>query len=990
MKLRSQLILNNALLLGLLLVVAGTMYTTQRSLLGTAHWVDHTHEVMEHSRQLAKFMVDMETGQRGFMLTGEEQFLQPFEEGQRDFMRTLRETLDLVVDNPAQTERLLTVEALHSEWLESAGLHEIALRRMVDRGELPFEALKHVLQGRNVKGELIPANERTGKQLMDEIRLDIEAIVQVEQALLEERELANREAASASQKVAISGALFACLLGVVLGTYLIRRLTDQLGAEPDELRTIAEQVAVGVLSERIELRGSSSGQSVAAHVNSMIETFRELAARSVSIAKGNFEDVPLRSNKDELGLALRKMTTQLREVTEENERQEWINSGQTALTDVLSGEHELSALSKNAICQLARYLDAQVGALYTSIGTGEGPMDTDDSTDELMLSGRYALHHNTSVNTRIAFGEGLVGQAALEQQTIVLTDVPADYLQVESGLGAAAPSHVVVVPTMMDGHVKGVIELGSFAPFTQPQLDLLSLVAEYIAEAIHSAQIRQKMKVLLDKTQRQAGTLRMQQDELQRANRELQSHAEVLKMSEERLTQSNRELELSSAKLEKQRRNVERQKETLEKQKAELAQSNRYKSEFMSNMSHELRTPLNSILILSNSLAENENGHLDDTEVQAAKIVHSGGTELMQLINEILDLSKIEAGKMSVLVESVSLEEVLDGLSRQFKPIAAERGIEFLVSTSTAVDRLTTDEQRLGQILKNLVSNAIKFTEEGRVCLRVGAPAPDLPSPLARRAGVLALSVVDTGVGIAPDRRQAIFEAFQQADGSTSRTYGGTGLGLTISRQLANLLGGELLLESSDASGSTFTLLLPAAAPVSDVAPAGSSVTPSISPPPAAPAAAPAELAANRVRSSDVAPVSLLNRQVLLVDDCARNLFAVGQGLSAAGMLLESATNGSMALKKLQTGHFDIVLMDVMMPEMDGLTATREIRMMPQFENLPVITLTAKAMPEDREQCMRAGATAYMAKPVIISELLALMATCLAGSDHPADVGAQA
>ncbi len=403
----------------------------------------------------------------------------------------------------------------------------------------------------------------------------------------------------------------------------------------------------------------------------------------------------------------------------------------------------------------------------------------------------------------------------------------------------------------------------------------------------------------------------------------------------------------------------------LSRTNAELALSNKYKSEFLSNMSHELRTPLNSMLILSNSLAKNEDGNLTESQVEAAKIVHSGGNELLALINEILDLSKIEAGRMDVLVESLDVGTTVESLTKQFAPLAEDRSIRFTATVADATpEEIETDGQRLRQILKNLLSNAIKFTGKGEVTLHVSRAAHAArPPALAGAKEVVAFSVIDTGIGIPAERRSAIFEAFQQVDGSTSRSYGGTGLGLTISRELAALLGGELRLESSSESGSTFTLYLPSNAP-----------TPKRSHVPCPGSGTVAAEHRETIRSLHDPSSVLGGRKVLLVDDDARNLFALSKVLSDVDLVVEAATNGKMAIEKLEAmNDFDLILMDVMMPVMDGFEAIRRIRGGAKFQDLPIIALTAKAMPKDREECMAAGASDYMSKPVDTDHLIALL-----------------
>jgi signal transduction histidine kinase/ActR/RegA family two-component response regulator len=462
--------------------------------------------------------------------------------------------------------------------------------------------------------------------------------------------------------------------------------------------------------------------------------------------------------------------------------------------------------------------------------------------------------------------------------------------------------------------------------------------------------------------------------QLQRSNTELETRTRELEEKARQLEDKNREIAEASASLEEKAR--------------QLSLVSRYKSEFLANMSHELRTPLNSMLILANLLSDNADGGLTAKQVEYAKTIYSSGRDLLALISQILDLSKIEAGRMSVERRRVPLAELRRYLERSFGPVAQERGLDFLIRIEEqAPPTITTDLQRLEQILKNLLSNAFKFTPAGRVALQVSRADSGLPfrgAGLRRAPGVLAFTVTDTGIGIPPEKQQLIFEAFQQADASTSRTYGGTGLGLTISRELARLLGGELSLESTPGSGSSFTLYLPLSS--DDMAPLDASRQVGVFERTHSPAE---PVSAEAVRSQGTplrgpAP-DLAGRRVLIVDDDARNLFAVTSLLERHGAEVVPAVSGGEALAVLDGGPvIDLVLMDVMMPGMDGYAATREIRKREPLGGLPVVALTAKAMPGDREKCIEAGCTDFLAKPVDPHKLLETVARLIQAKERSA------
>lgn len=551
--------------------------------------------------------------------------------------------------------------------------------------------------------------------------------------------------------------------------------------------------------------------------NQMVESSNKVIQQANTIARGDYSaEIAPRSDQDALGLALSQMTESLRRASEENERERWLKTGQAELSDRMRGEQALPTLSKNIVTYLAKYLGAPVGLIYLA-----------DSDGTLHLTGSYAYTRRKHLATEIKPGEGLVGQAALEKECILISEVPEDYIFINSGLGKTVPRNILVLPVLLDGHVKGILEIGSIQPFLNVQLDLLNLVAENIAITINSAQDRGKMAELLSETQRQSEQLHQQQEELKATNEELHEQTQALKQSGEELKcqsdelqASNEELEEKSEYLTKQKADIEKKnaeiqiaKQELEEKAGDLELASQYKSEFLANMSHELRTPLNSLLILAKSLVNNDEGNLTDDQIESAKIIHGGGIDLLILINDILDLSKVEAGQMNIHMEEVELHSFINGLQRQFNPIAKDKGIAFEVETPPGVPiTIQTDEQRTEQILKNFLSNAFKFTQTGSVKIRVHVPETDVQfhHDGLTHEKVVAFSVTDTGIGIPEEKQKAIFKAFQQADGSTCRNYGGTGLGLTISRELARLLGGEIQLKSRQGEGSTFTLFLPA------------------------------------------------------------------------------------------------------------------------------------------------------------------------------------
>lgn len=643
-------------------------------------------------------------------------------------------------------------------------------------------------------------------------------------------------------------------------------------------------------------------------------------------------------------------------------------------------------------------------------------------------------------------GETLIGTAAEEKRTIQVDNVPPGYLKISSGLGEAPPAHVIVLPVLFEGKVLGVIELASFQPFTHIQRDFLNQLAEMIATSVNTISVNTTTEKLLEQSQELTEQLRDRSQELENRQKALQASNAELEEKAELLAQQNRDIEVKNTEIEEAR-------QVLEERAEQLAVSMRYKSEFLANMSHELRTPLNSLLILAKLLADNAEGNLSPKQVEFAETIHGAGSDLLQLINDILDLSKVEAGKMDVSPTRIALVQLVDYVEATFRPLTAEKGLDFSVRVSPELPAtLHTDEQRLLQVLRNLLSNAVKFTDSGAVELVIRHAGAEVPNAIREQlleagslrdadADLIAFSVTDTGIGIASSKMLVIFEAFKQADGTTSRKYGGTGLGLSISREIARLLGGEIHAASEPGRGSTFTLYLPlhpselppqgypqigpgpiemhgagvgsgrlpeagqglgegfpdfgremgqqgsghdqsGAAGLSRrrrKALGGSGQQPALPQAPAAsqaPRSAPQEPWTPAVQEEPAVRRTFRfnGEKVLIVDDDIRNVFALTSVLEQHGLAVLYAENGREGIEVLEQ-HDDVtvVLMDIMMPEMDGYATTSAIRRMPQFAGLPIVALTAKAMKGDREKAIESGASDYVTKPVDPDHLLSVM-----------------
>ncbi|MFB7112614.1 HAMP domain-containing protein [Streptomyces sp. NPDC056291] len=905
----------------------------------------------------------------------------------------------------------------------------------------------------------------------------------------------------------------------------INTMVDQLSAFADEVTRVAREVGTeGRLGGQAEVEGvSGTWKRLTENVNelagNLTRQVRAIGAVASAVAEGDLTrsiTVEASGEVAELKDNINSMVESLRETTRANQEQDWLKSNLARITGLMQGHRDLPVVAELIMDELTPLVSAQYGAFYLAEDGERGP--------ELRLVGSYGRPDDERP-TRFSFGRSLVGQAARSRRTITVGELPAGYVTISSGLGQAVPTALILLPILFEDQVLGVIELASVTAFTPIHQDFLEQLREALGVNVNTIVANARTDELLDESQRltaelqaRSAELQAQQDELQRSNAELEDKASLL-------AEQNRDIEAKNLQIEQAR-------QELEARAQQLSLASKYKSEFLANMSHELRTPLNSLLILAQLLAQNPSRNLSPKQVEYAGIIHSAGSDLLQLINDILDLSKVEAGKMDVTPEWVSLRQLIDYVEATFQPMTTQKGLQFAVTTAAGAPAdLLTDDSRLRQILRNLLSNAVKFTEQGGVELCIEPAADDeVPEGVVRGGAVVAFRVKDTGIGIPEQHLETIFGAFQQADGTTSRKYGGTGLGLSITREIAHLLGGAVAVDSVPGRGSTFTLFLPVARPdfeqvlgggrnpqkaPAELVPAAASdreaarahsggdgprrrrllvveersrglltlvaesvvadvvrhsaddtgalpavdVITAVGAPEAAGALAaepchcvvldldmpereasrflralqgdsalagvpvlvhsgqrPDVAQAEAVRSrgddgsleflssldelrerialhlsaeepgdvlslvraeepQELAPPvdgAFAGRTVLVVDDDARNLFALSGMLELHGFQVLHAENGRKGIETL-VGNPDValVLMDVMMPEMDGYTATAEIRRLPQYAELPIIAVTAKAMPGDREKSLASGASDYVTKPVDTDDLIA-------------------
>ncbi len=680
----------------------------------------------------------------------------------------------------------------------------------------------------------------------------------------------------------------------------------------------------------------------------------------------NFPRIEVAS-KDEIGaitIAYNKMAQVLenqakheKALMEKAEEQSWLKSKIAEIGSIFTSVEDFNTLASLFINKITPMVGAQYGVLYIKQET--------EVKQRFENMGSYASLSDQTTIKSFRLGEGLIGQCAAEKKPIMLSKIPEDSLKISIGSGLVSPKSMYILPAEYEGEVLAVLELAAIEPFTIIQRELLTEVMNNIGITIHSIGNRMKVKKLLQESQ----TL----------TEELQSQSEELQLQQEELRAINEELEAQYKNSEQKKAELERISIMLEEKAQELALTSQYKTEFLANMSHELRTPLNSMLILAQMLIEKKNDNLSGKQLDYIKTIFSSGNDLLHLINEVLDLAKVEAGKIEVIASWVQLEKIRSFVNRYFTPLARQKGIEFYLNFEGKLpNAIYTDEHRLNQILRNLLSNAYKFTENGSISLTVQSVARRELGDLVSREHVdsmVCFTVTDTGIGIPKEKQQQIFDAFVQADGTTSRKYGGTGLGLSISRDLAQLLGGFIEVISEEGVGSSFKLFLP----VNQQLETEGTV------PVLLEAAAAVEEKGSltsewRIATSDLnqtikTEIPLINgKRILIVDDDMRNIFALSAALEEYEIDVLFAENGREGIEILQKNpEIDLIMMDIMMPEMDGFEAMRKIRSIPDFQDLPIIALTAKAMKHNREQCIEAGASDYISKPIDLDQLYSLI-----------------
>ncbi|SAL55954.1 multi-sensor hybrid histidine kinase [Caballeronia peredens] len=852
---------NIALPLGTGVVTAVAFVALVLYLLSGINWVEHSERVIGNAQEIGRLVSEKESAIRGFLITGDETFLAPYETAKPKLTADIDTLAELVNDNAPQVDRLIRIRALQAQWDKVADSLLDARRHGQDSAAL-------VRAGRGS-----PERAETERELA--------AFLNIEQTLRLER------VESAKRLTTITVVVFLIL-------------------------SLALSVTLAVFGRR-ELMGLSGA----------------------------------------FGAAIGEQERQTRALQE----QAWLREGQTQLAERVIGRQSLDQLCQTILDFLADYLKISLGAFYVR-----------DADGTLKRTASFGFDPGAaSLPDSLAGVQSLVGQAVHARKLTSVTDVPSNYWKVTSALGASAPASLVIVPIENEGQANGAIELGAMHALTGRDQQFLNAVAGNIGDFVEAAQYRERLQRVLDETQQLNEELQMQQEELRTTNEELEQQTTALSQAQAYLANQKAELEQTNDQLAEQARVLDERNAALNSAQGELEEraealqrASRYKSEFLANMSHELRTPLNSSLILAKLLSENKHGNLSGDQVKYAQTIYSAGNDLLNLINDILDLSKVEAGKLDLHIEDVPLQRIMDSLARTFEPLARQKKLRLEIRNEIdEYPNLTTDFRRLEQILKNLLSNAVKFTDAGAVSLTLKCAGE----------GAVQFVVTDTGIGIAADQQAAIFEAFQQADGTTSRHYGGTGLGLSISRSLAHLLGGEIALRSTQGAGSTFTLTMPVvydAAASLPALPAERIEKPA----PAVVDEKPAEkIEVIHVIDDDRDDTTSGRRLVLVIEDepaFAQVLLDQAHELNYRCIVSGTA---SEALKLAQERAPNAILLDIGLPDRSGLVLLQELKANPKTRHVPVHVVSAS---DRSEAALHLGAIGYAVKPTTREQLMSI------------------
>ena len=882
----------------------------------STRWTRHTLEVQGDLDDVAQELLHSRASFRGYLLSQSPDELAILDKASKDLAASVATLRKLTTDNPIQQGRLDRLETLYNQWLTQVrhdGVQALDAIKDLDPATAALERAR-------IQRDYL--NHSTVR--VDDLLAIVKQMDDTEQQLLDERDATQGRDVTIVRAVTWGGMLFSLLLGLS-----IIRATSKLITRP--IRRMAELMT-----------------RVAAHDHTV--------------------EIRQAERRDEIGEIARALQV-FKQMAIETTEQAWVKGHASEIAGELQKVADPREFGERLTGTLAPLLGAGVAVFY----------GYDDEQRSLELQGSYGYRERRHVSTRYALGEGLAGQCALERKPITLQNVPDDYVRIHSATGEASPTSITVLPLLSHDKLIGVLELASFQHLTYAQENLLdellpiaALSLENLGRAVRTQELLRRTREQADELRASEETLRAQQQELQASNEELNSKTHELQEQSQRLLASEEELRVQTEELQASNEELRQKTDTLNEQKRmletlqreteekaqELARASQYKSEFLANMSHELRTPLNSLLILSRSLAENRERNLNDEQVESARIIHDSGSNLLRLINDILDLSKVEAGKMELVLGDLPLADLERALKRTFAHVAQEKQLEFRVEVEPGLPPLIyTDAAKLEQVANNLVGNAFKFTHQGGVTVRIARSPAGLALPEKLRGqAAIAITVRDTGIGIPRAKMEKVFHAFEQVDASTSRQYGGTGLGLAISRRLAELLGGDIALESEEGQGSAFTVLLPERLEASEsAAPASSPSAPAEMRPAAASALLPDTIEDDR---EALAPG---DTAILIVEDDPVFARILADMVRRKGYRVLAAADGESGLQLAQRFRPTGILLDVMLPGMDGWTVIARLKENAATRHIPVHFISAV---DDAGRGRDLGAVGFLTKPV--------------------------
>ncbi|MDO6435363.1 response regulator [Flavitalea sp. BT771] len=896
--------------LSLLILVISSVasYSSIQNLLRSSRLVDHTDSVLTRLESVLSILKDAEAGQRGYLLTGDSTYLRPYYGSQERALAVADNIRAMTVDNPGQAQH-------------ANELYNLISQRLT--------ILQQIIDEKRENNLFSLADLKKGQGYMDEVRGIVQRMQEEERRLLAIR-VEQVKKFSGYTPVLI---LIAALVSLLITVFFYRRVHN-------------DYLERTILYTELQNKDEEIGRRIGI-----------ISGIADRISDGDYQVRVSDEQKDNLGglsVSLNKMAESLEYSFRQLSDNEWHQAGVARLNEILIGESDMKTLATNIVNFITEYTHSRIGAVYI--------MDT--SSRMLVLQSTYALSPDSKRRT-IAPGEGLVGQVAQDGKRMLVKDIPPGEWVVSFAAGSIRPRTMVAFPFFHEKKILGVIELGSLEYYTERELGFFSSIGENIGSAVSSIETRLKLQELLEETQAQSEELQAQHVEMENMNLELEVQAEKLQVSEEELKVQQEELQQTNQELEERSRSLEEKNQLIlirnldiQKKVEELAQTTKYKSEFMANMSHELRTPLNSILLLSRLLAENGGKNLSSEQIEYAQVIQHSGQGLLELIDEILDLSRIESGKLQLEHTLVSVEEIVNDMRMLFVPLAKDKNLElsFVIDPETPA-QIETDKMRLEQILKNLLSNAFKFTAKGSITLSIAPSA---------RQHFIDLSVRDSGIGIPKEKHELIFEAFQQADGSTRRKYGGTGLGLSISRELAKLLGGDIVLDSKPDAGAAFKVSIPqfkmeatkeAPAPVLSKM---SSVTLGENTPVFTLTDIPPDIPDDRDH------LTPMDRPLLIVEDdayFARALLEFGRKKGHKGII---SVRGDTVVSLAKTYNPMGILLDIQLPVRNGWEVMDDLKKDPKTRHIPVHIISSF---EVKNESLIKGAIDFISKPMAFEKM---------------------